>query len=260
MAVLPLNSSTKLDQEPNPFEQSFSGVTAEDKIKDKLKLPPVASITSPSPVLNSSSNNNNNPSNVIGGGILPKEVSNQFTWDTLRTGPLSPSMLQGPANPDDYYSSTVPKTNSQLAHTMSYSNRSSFSTISNDVEYIKAEHQQGMYSHPPPLPPTSQPSKRTRQQSTSSASRKRSVSQQADDDNLSMGSIESNQQNKTIRRSSAMTNESEEDDISNNNGSSSKKKTKANAKDPEDDEKRKNFLERNRIGKFTTSMCTHIHV
>lgn len=242
MAVLPLNSSTKLDQEPNPFEQSFSGVAAEDKVKDKLKLPPVASITSPSPVLNPSANSNNNPSNVIGGGILPKEVSSQFTWDTLRTGPLSPSMLQGPANPDDYYASAAPKSNGQLAP-MGYSARSSFSTTSSDMQYaIKAEPQQSVYSHPPP--PASLPSKRTRQQSSSSASRKQSVSQQADDDAFSMDSNESNQQSKARRRSSAMTNESEGDSVP---ASNSKKRTKSNSKDPEDDEKRKNFLERNRI-------------
>lgn len=258
MAVLPLNSSTKLDQEPNPFEQSFSGVAAEDKVKDKLKLPPVASITSPSPVLNSSANNNNNTSNVIGGGILPKEVSNQFTWDTLRTGPLSPSMLQGPANPDDYYASSVPKGNGQLAPPMGYSARSSFSTTSSDVQYaVKVEHQQSMYSHPPP--PVSQPSKRTRQQSASSASRKRSVSQQADDDSFSMDSNESNQQSKTRRRSSAVTNESEEDNGSATNGSNGKKKKKSSSKDTEDDEKRKNFLERNRIGELPKCMCAHTY-
>lgn len=92
-----MQPNTKLDQEPNPFEQSFSGAATTDEQQQEKKenrptLPPVASITTPSA---------NNP--VIGGGLLPKEVSNQFTWDTLRTGPLSPSMLQGPANPDDYY-------------------------------------------------------------------------------------------------------------------------------------------------------------
>ncbi|KAI7882680.1 hypothetical protein K492DRAFT_57953 [Lichtheimia hyalospora FSU 10163] len=66
MAVLPLNSSSKLDQEPNPFEQSFSGVTA----TTKPVLPPVSSITSPAPL--------------------------QHEVNTLRTGPLSPSMLPGP--------------------------------------------------------------------------------------------------------------------------------------------------------------------
>lgn len=113
MAVLPLNSSSKLDQEPNPFEQSFSGATAaaaacnsssstsstqkeypkeksnQPETPNKPVLPPVASITSPAAPL-------------IGGGLLPKEVANQFQWDTLRTGPLSPSMLQGPAKPDNF--------------------------------------------------------------------------------------------------------------------------------------------------------------
>lgn len=99
MAVYPLNSSAKLDQEPNPFEKSFSGATIEDtKAKDsKLTLPPVAAITSPSPLMP-----NTSTTSVIGGGILPKEVTNQFTWDTLRTGPLSPSMLQGPVNAGEY--------------------------------------------------------------------------------------------------------------------------------------------------------------
>ena len=95
MAVLPLNSSSKLDQEPNPFEQSFSGAAAALEVKEdkpetsKPMLPSVASLTSPSiPLINS--------------GVLPKDVSNQFTWETLRTGPLSPSMLSGPANPSDF--------------------------------------------------------------------------------------------------------------------------------------------------------------
>lgn len=107
MAVYPLNSSAKLDQEPNPFEKSFSGATIEDK---KLILPPVASITSPAPphpstaAAAAAATGNNS---VIRGGILPKEVTNQFTWETLRTGPLSPSMLQGPIHSEEYYSSTA---------------------------------------------------------------------------------------------------------------------------------------------------------
>ncbi|KAI9007012.1 hypothetical protein CLU79DRAFT_778836, partial [Phycomyces nitens] len=91
MAVLPLNSSSKLDQEPNPFEKSFSGAAVVEK-KDKEPkptLPPVASITSPA-------------ISLIGSGVLPKEVTNQFGWESLRTGPLSPSMLQGPTKPDEF--------------------------------------------------------------------------------------------------------------------------------------------------------------
>ncbi|KAG1051367.1 hypothetical protein G6F43_006418 [Rhizopus delemar] len=192
MAVLPLNSSAKLDQEPNPFEQSFSGVQIKEKKESKLTLPPVASITSPNvmPV----DNTNNNP--IIGGGILPKEVTNQFTWDSLRTGPLSPSMLQGPANPDEYYS-MKPKMQQQ---------------------------QQQQY--------------RTFNQVLTQQERKRSNSQHSDD-NYSLDSSESVEK-KTRRRSS-----NKEDETS------PVKKTRSRSsttnKNIEDDEKRKNFLERNRI-------------
>jgi hypothetical protein len=190
MAVLPLNSSAKLDQEPNPFEQSFSGVQIKEKKESKLTLPPVASITSPNvmPV----DNTNNNP--IIGGGILPKEVTNQFTWDSLRTGPLSPSMLQGPANPDEYYS-------------------------------MKPKMQQ-------------QQQYRTFNQVLTQQEIKRSNSQHSDD-NYSLDSNESVEK-KTRRRSS-----NKEDETS------PVKKTRSRSsttnKNIEDDEKRKNFLERNRI-------------
>lgn len=257
MAVLPLNSSTKLDQEPNPFEQSFSGAAVDDKLKDKLKLPPVASITSPSPVMNNVSNNHANNTAVIGGGILPKEVTSQFTWDTLRTGPLSPSMLQGPANPEDYYASNMihNKPNSQLGPG-SYSARSSFSSSAADLQYhhhqpVKAE--QEMFMHPNTSTPTTvsattAPSQqRTRQQTRSrqtstSSSRKRSVSQ-VEEDNHSMDSNESANKGDR-RRSSAFTTDFIEEDTEHG-----KKKTKTSSKDSEDDEKRKNFLERNRIGR-----------
>ncbi|CAO3616579.1 unnamed protein product [Mucor hiemalis] len=239
MAVLPLNSSTKLDQEPNPFEQSFSGASSEEKMgnmnnSNKLTLPPVASLTSPA-ITKSALNNGNGV--VIGGGILPKEVANQFTWDTLRTGPLSPSMLQGPANPDDYYG----KSNNSMPPNTTYSTRSSFATTStlnttnNDMQYmqqpIKIEQQQYM--------PQQQPQKR-----------QRSISQNTDND--SIGSNDSSVINKktnkkstrntTRRRSSNLVTDSgNEDDVS------MREKSKSSSKEPEDDEKRKNFLERNRI-------------
>lgn len=152
MAVLPLNPSAKLDQEPNPFEQSFSSLSTEGDdrrdtttarsaaraanddsatssknndnshsnsssdssdngssssgpssggdhttttttrtIADKPSLPSVADLTSPVPA-----------PPLIGGGILPKDVTNHLAWDSLRTGPLSPSMLQGPLNPAEF--------------------------------------------------------------------------------------------------------------------------------------------------------------
>jgi hypothetical protein len=250
MAVLPLNSSTKLDQEPNPFEQSFSGAAVDDKLKDKLKLPPVASITSPSPVMNNLTNNHANNTAVIGGGILPKEVTSQFTWDTLRTGPLSPSMLQGPANPEEYYASNMihNKPNSQLGST-SYSARSSFSSSAADLQYhhhqpVKVE--QEMFIQPTT---TTTRQQKTRQQTRSrqtsaSSNRKRSVSQPEEDDQ-SMDSNESATKGNR-RRSSALTVDSTEEEDTEH----SKKKTRtSSSKDPEDDEKRKNFLERNRIGK-----------
>jgi ATF/CREB family transcription factor len=73
----------RLDQEPNPFEQSFAsgGTTtgsADPLATPKAILPPVTAMTSPAPLLGSSS----------------------YNWgpNSLRSGPLSPAMLQGPAN------------------------------------------------------------------------------------------------------------------------------------------------------------------
>lgn len=73
-----------LSLEPNPFEQSFGGAP---ETPGGTKLPPVASLTSPSSLL-------------PGGGSTP------FNWGggSLRTGPLSPAMLSGPAG--DYYADT----------------------------------------------------------------------------------------------------------------------------------------------------------
>ncbi|KAK0638764.1 Aft1 HRA domain-containing protein [Cercophora newfieldiana] len=77
----PINASLSL--EPNPFEQSFGGAP---DTPGGTKLPSVAALTSPSSLL-------------PGGGVTP------FPWGagSLRTGPLSPAMLSGPAN--DYFSS-----------------------------------------------------------------------------------------------------------------------------------------------------------
>lgn len=65
-------SKSRLDQEPNPFEQSF----AHTGDTPKPILPPASAITSPAP--------------LIGG---------QYGFmNSLRSGPLSPAMLQGPIN------------------------------------------------------------------------------------------------------------------------------------------------------------------
>jgi len=76
--------NASLNLEPNPFEQSFGGGAPETP--GGTKLPSVAALTSPSSLL-------------PGGGVTP------FPWGggSLRTGPLSPAMLSGPAN--DYFSS-----------------------------------------------------------------------------------------------------------------------------------------------------------
>jgi ATF/CREB family transcription factor len=77
--------AASLSLEPNPFEQSFGGAPPETP--GGTKLPPVAALTSPSSLLQ-------------GTGTTP------FNWGggSLRTGPLSPAMLSGPAN--DYFGDT----------------------------------------------------------------------------------------------------------------------------------------------------------
>ncbi|GJN70887.1 bZIP transcription factor (AtfA) [Purpureocillium lilacinum] len=74
-----------LSLEPNPFEQSFGGGGPETP--GGTKLPSVAHLTSPS-------------------SLLPGSNATPFNWGggSLRTGPLSPAMLSGPAN--DYFSDT----------------------------------------------------------------------------------------------------------------------------------------------------------
>lgn len=78
--------NSRLDQEPNPFEQSFAGGGSSNgnnnplDTPNKTVLPPVTAINSPAPLM---------------GG------SNGFSWDvrqSLRSGPLSPAMLTGPTN------------------------------------------------------------------------------------------------------------------------------------------------------------------
>ncbi|PTU21424.1 hypothetical protein P175DRAFT_0500326 [Aspergillus ochraceoroseus IBT 24754] len=72
--------------EPNPFEQSFGGGSS-GETPGKSILPPVAALTSPAlPGANSG-----------GGG---------YNWsNSLRSGPLSPAMLAGPAGGSDYFDS-----------------------------------------------------------------------------------------------------------------------------------------------------------
>lgn len=70
--------SNRFAEEPNPFEHSF----ATGGEATKAILPPVASIASPAPLGGPGTGN-----------------SSVFNWqNSLRSGPLSPAMLQGPAN------------------------------------------------------------------------------------------------------------------------------------------------------------------
>ncbi|KAI8076502.1 uncharacterized protein B0P05DRAFT_546125 [Gilbertella persicaria] len=69
-AALP---TTKLEEEPNPFEQSFEGATKPVSI---TKLPSVHTIEIPKPAR--------------------VDALMESRWDTLRSGVLSPSMLAGP--------------------------------------------------------------------------------------------------------------------------------------------------------------------
>lgn len=75
--------------EPNPFEQSFGNPSSETP-GSKSILPPVASLTSPAPLL---------------GGAAS---AGSYGWsNSLRSGPLSPAMLGGPVNATDYFDPAI---------------------------------------------------------------------------------------------------------------------------------------------------------
>lgn len=78
------NPPGSLNLEPNPFDQSF-GAPAPPETPGGTKLPPVASLASPS-------------------SLLPGTNQTPFTWGggSLRTGPLSPAMISGPTT-NDYF-------------------------------------------------------------------------------------------------------------------------------------------------------------
>lgn len=74
-------NGSQLSKEPNPFENAFG---APSEPTSKPQLPGVTSLTSPASLL---------PGNTPG-------------WPgSLRSGPLSPAMLTGPANNNDYFNS-----------------------------------------------------------------------------------------------------------------------------------------------------------
>ncbi|KAI0451690.1 Aft1 HRA domain-containing protein [Xylaria acuta] len=79
--------SSQLSLEPNPFEQSFAPGGGTVETPGGTKLPSLAALTSPS-------------------SLLPGNGTTPFNWGggSLRTGPLSPAMLSGPAS--DYFGDT----------------------------------------------------------------------------------------------------------------------------------------------------------
>ncbi|KAI1363800.1 Aft1 HRA domain-containing protein [Xylaria arbuscula] len=79
--------SSQLSLEPNPFEQSFGTGSGTVETPGGTKLPSLAALTSPS-------------------SLLPGNGNTPFNWGggSLRTGPLSPAMLSGPAT--DYFGDT----------------------------------------------------------------------------------------------------------------------------------------------------------
>ncbi|KAK9380975.1 Aft1 HRA domain-containing protein [Kockiozyma suomiensis] len=70
-----------MDLEPNPFEQSFASKEGTPTSAQKQLLPPVASLASPSSLL---------------GTPASQAAANYWSLNSLRSGPLSPAMLQGP--------------------------------------------------------------------------------------------------------------------------------------------------------------------
>ncbi|KAL1926932.1 hypothetical protein VTP01DRAFT_5262 [Rhizomucor pusillus] len=265
MAVLPLNSSSKLDQEPNPFEQSFSGAAAagianksdsrKEILNDKMGsqpegskpiLPPVASITSPAPPL-------------IAGGVLPKDVTNQFAWDSLRTGPLSPSMLQGPARPDnlDYTYRQIPQQSQQQRQQQSQQqsvNATSTTYGNQTANGVTFAHQYSSSSSPSSTTGTAGGGKFQKMEnkpsqeeiSGSSAARPQSRSRTQQKTTEDKPSNEE-QSRKTNSRKRTATKDDGDEEYKESNSTSTKKRTRTQSKNVEDDEKRRNFLERNRI-------------
>lgn len=160
-ATLP--RTTKLDEEPNPFEQSFSsGIDKEDNRtlgnsnsnSNRRILPPLAAIDSPTR------------------GVISRK--DEIIWDSLRSGPLSPSMLTGPAEDkrsrDHHHScklrrrsTTEDKARSDLYYLKAYHQRSGSmmkyevipSTSSAIVDRAQMVSSTSMYNYPASTAPAS---------------------------------------------------------------------------------------------------------
>ncbi|KAI7859347.1 hypothetical protein BDC45DRAFT_531242 [Circinella umbellata] len=189
-ATLP--RTTKLEEEPNPFEQSFS----------KPVLPPVSSIESPG-------------------------LHKTTLWDSLRAGPLSPSMLLGPAGNKQRTS-----TSSSLSSTSSISSTTSSAgegiITSNHHSYTGFVKYNNHHQHAVTV-------NRAQHQSPS-------VKRMHTEPTLE--SIHLRQQNGD-NDSDDYDNDFERPDIKRRTQSSTTPSTSNTLMD--DEEKRKNFLERNRL-------------
>ncbi|CAO3670734.1 unnamed protein product [Umbelopsis ramanniana] len=242
--------TTKLDQEPNPFEQSFSGASSSSnhqageagKTAPKLVLPPAASIASPSP-------------NVLSKGIFPKDTAEQFAWDSLRTGPLSPSMLQRPADPT--FDGEQLGTNNRIGSISNVPGAFSFQGMtSNSLYGTSANPQQ------PAAAAQYQDMNGNLFASTTMPGQAASdmyMMQRQNMMNMGMPGMDQNNYaqptsppHKRARRQTM--DDTTEDSLSqtseqshpNTNSNKSRKKAASSNKDTDDDERRKNFLERNR--------------
>ncbi|KAI9301624.1 hypothetical protein BJ944DRAFT_243104 [Cunninghamella echinulata] len=267
LAVLPLNPSAKLDQEPNPFEQSFSSVSKStpppssssssnnnnnehssinetlkpstnsttannnSNASDTLKLPPVAAMTSPSaPAVMSS---------------VPKDIANQYTWDSLRAGPLSPSMLQRPANPDDFVYSGINPTSSilsypEIAPSNSYQVKNEPYYVSGRTATSPTTKYQDKQSIITTTAITTNKSSHSNSVTQTNNMSRRSISS-----TTSTTSTTSNNNNSNNNTTNTQRRKSQKEDKKDND--EEKEKPNKKRRTEEEDEKRKNFLERNRL-------------
>ncbi|KAG0168571.1 hypothetical protein DFQ28_002534 [Apophysomyces sp. BC1034] len=231
MAVLPLNSSAKLDQEPNPFEQSFSVATS---TKDERKIDPGNKPTLP-PI--------NNPS-----------TKDTITWNSLRTTPLSPSMLQGPANSEEFNSYVNKTTSGHLG--VPVNTGAPMQVGMTDTTFADGSRTTAAYAMPNQSTSTVFTGRRS--DSVSSATSDMSIMTPADRGaSLGAQSISSEKSQEYGQSKEQSSKRSTEDRgtvrksrrkmAAKDNDITKKKSMKSQGLTVEEEEKRKNFLERNRL-------------
>ncbi|ORZ13654.1 hypothetical protein BCR42DRAFT_418800 [Absidia repens] len=264
MAVLPLNPSAKLDQEPNPFEQSFSSASKTSPGSEKSKLPPGTNTTAATTTTTASSTTAStgsvkhdcrlyfqpttneslklppvaamtSPAGTTVMSSVPKDIASQYAWDSLRAGPLSPSMLQRPTNPDDY----------------AYSNIAPSSSLLSYPEYPPNSYQSKNEPYYPHERTQSVPKYQDKQQpSPPQKSNKRSATNKKNTSNNTKATTPvspvSPSRGRKLQIDNHHDNDDGEDDGDDMDDDDSGKVVKK-SRTGEDDEKRKNFLERNRL-------------